>query len=648
MTFQEKVDALKQDRTNTISAIRGINSSEVDLQESIDFNNQYLFGDGTHLGVVNFLELYYSELNLAVGRIATTPALHNGLDSTKNSWTSQFNSAVTTAGDGSLYLDGNSDGIADENINNSSAWLFQNGDQGQTNAGIKSEISSINSALGASASNNSDSRISDYIYTSGDGTGLDDTVDALLAAQTRAQSDRGSGLLGKRTQNADENSEFVVEPDPLTGTQEIYTEEDPSDPGFWRYTVGYNGADTPHYFAEPERSNLINALDSIIIELQSYEAKIIEIEGYITSVDNGTNALFSEAGMDNDIDTATELINLGNLKTQIQSLITDYQSQSSYFSVFTASTDISGQVGYIEADFNNRLNTTISGLNSTLTSELNSRVTEVESFINLSDATLTLGFRKWLYFWVKENIQKPVSPYISLNGIGVAKTSQQNSLSNQNATLNTVSGNAEEYLVNAPMIGAFPNPKLDENGIILQQRVNLLWLGYPAANKYKIFRSPRSSIVSITNDNWTDATLLSWIITVNEDSGSIDIEYLDTTFLANTLYIYRVQAFDSTGDGPSSPLPRIDSFDSSSLQSKIYDEANGVALTDITSGRMTVPEGHEFQSGSWVYIVADDFSVEEFYLVSAVTEDTVILENTSLNLGASTIYRTFGVIQTPA
>lgn len=643
MTFNEKVAKLLNDRVNALVSLKGVGDAEDSFNEEADFNNQYLFGDGTNLGIVNFFELYYKEMNLAVGRTATTPTLHIGVGSTKTSWINQFRSAATLAGDGSLYLDSNSDGVADDEINLASAWLHRNGDQGQSTPVISSleDTYNSNTILGVSASATANDRTDGVLY---------DTIPlAESAAQSKAEAEQGIGLLGKRTQNSDSSDNFSTSEmryETVTVVEDVGDPPVPTNVDYYQFFIGANGADHPDYYNEPFKTALENNLSSSISALQSYYDHLLEIETAITAIDSETNTLFTESDMNNDINSSTELININSQKIAIGSALSDFQDELDYFSSFTASDDISSQTGYDRTTFNNKLNNIIPTLYSTVESYISSRIPQIETLIDLdsSPSDEPLSFRKWLLFWVEQNIRKPISPYIGLNGIGTARSNQEALLSGTNNTLNTLFGDPTKYFPTPVLSGTFLNPKIDENGLILQQRVNLLWLGSPASNKYKIFRAKRGE-VAVSNDNWTDAYLLAWQVELNENSGSIEIQYLDTSFDANEKYIYRVQMFDTTSEGPPSPLEQIDSFESSSLQSKIYDDENEITTSSITSGRMTVSEGHGLSRGNWILVKSDNLAVEEFYQIDAATEDTIILSS-PINAGSSKIYKAFGVITT--
>lgn len=627
MTLNEKINKLLQNRVNSLVSLKGVSDAEVSFNEEADFHNEYLFGDGTNLGVVNFLELYYRELNLAVGRTATSPSLHAGLGTTKNSWITRFQSAVTLAGDGSLYPDSNADGVADDQINQTSAWLYNNGDQRQSTPLTEPLRSSfVSSIAGSVATDASDGRTSAYVYNT--------EPEALAAGQARADADNGVGLLGKRTQNADSSDT----------APEITTEQDAALPNLWRYIVGSGGVDHLDYYNEPEKTNLENNLSSAVSVLQAYYDHLLTVEAAIQDLDAGNNTLFSESGMSSDIDTASELTNISSQKGNIQSLIIAFQGELGYFSSFTAGDDISGQVGYNRTTFNNKLSSIIPGLYNDANSHLSSRILEVEAIIGYENPSAS--FRKWLYFWVTQNIAKPTSPYVGLGGISTARSSQISSLSNSNAALNDLFGDSSQYLPTPSLVGTFLNPKINDSGVILQQRVNLLWLGSPAANKYKIFRKRKADLVSFSNDNWTDADFLDWQVSLNPDSGSIEIKYLDTSFVSGEQYVYRVQMFDSSSDGPASSLQRIDSFDSSSLQSKIFDDENEISVSSIVDGRMTVFEGHGLSRGGWILIRSDDLLVEDFFQIEAATEDIIVITD-SITLGSSKIYKAFGVVRIP-
>jgi len=137
MTFEEKVLKLLDNRSNALVSKKGTFQSETEAEAERDFNNEYLFGDGTDEGVVNILEAYYKEMNIGVGRTSSAPALQGGVGASKTSYLSQFTNAVDLNGDSaSGFYPPDAYGIGAQNINMSSIWFTTSGDNGQTTGGI--------------------------------------------------------------------------------------------------------------------------------------------------------------------------------------------------------------------------------------------------------------------------------------------------------------------------------------------------------------------------------------------------------------------------------------------------------------------------------------------------------------------------------
>jgi hypothetical protein len=190
------------------------------VQMGIDANarredlEKILFGDDVNYGIVSILSLYYAQIYQGQGRKTSKPLLHESV-SAKSQYQADFSLSVTIAGDGAGGLhppqaDNPSAGQDDTDMN--SVWLTTHGlDTDPTGTGINQFIQTLLNTIGVTASAN------------GNGRGPY-TTQAL--AQTQAAQDKGSGLLGLRTENSEVYS---------TGTT-------------LQWWIGQNGIDTPDNF----------------------------------------------------------------------------------------------------------------------------------------------------------------------------------------------------------------------------------------------------------------------------------------------------------------------------------------------------------------------------------------------------------------
>lgn len=392
---------------------------------------------------------------------------------------------------------------------------------------------------------------------------------------------------------------------------------------------GDGNPDNPDYYQDPEAAVLENSLLSIINGLNSYKNYLEITKSILQKVLDGNNALCEETtDLKTDIPTG-DISNINSFQTVLQGHIDSVQVEYNYFSALPA--------GYSRGVVDTKLNTTLPNLKSSIKNSLLSRETEVKSAISYGDTSS--GIRKWLFFWISQNIQKPISPYVGLNGISQSIASAQKTLNQSNEALDILFGDTGKYIAQPTSIAAFFDPVLDEEGLVTQSKIRYLWLGSTVVNKYKIFKQ---IITSQTPDNtdWTDSDLLTWVVTKNPDTSSIFIEYVDTVVDEETGYIYRVQSFD-TNEGPTGDIPRVDSFNTSSVQSKIYEES-GINILGINEGLITTDIEHDIDENTYIAITGTS-SNDGYYWVTDVTPTTIQLENIILSGGEEgTVHKTFG------
>jgi hypothetical protein len=175
-----------------------------------------LFWDGFNCGIVSILSLYYAQIWQGQGRKTSKPLLHN-FDLAKSQYQAYFASSVTVAGDGAEGLhppqaDNPSAEQDDTDVN--SIWLTTHGlDIDPTDTGINQLVQTLLDTIGLATSAN------------GDGRGPYTTQ---VLAQAQSAKDKGSGVLGLRTENSEVYS---------TGTKTL------------QWWIGQNGVDAPDSYA---------------------------------------------------------------------------------------------------------------------------------------------------------------------------------------------------------------------------------------------------------------------------------------------------------------------------------------------------------------------------------------------------------------
>lgn len=597
MTFDEKVIKKLQDRSLALTQKVSIETNELNLEAERDFNYQYLFGDGVHIGINNLISLYYQELHSTVGRETSTPSLRLDI---LTSWANRLEQAITLAGDRSIsspvsdaiYPDPANNGVAVQDLNVNSSWFNNNGDDGNQTGGIVGNIISLQAnGVGVNATQ------------TGNGRGPFSTQSE---AEAHRDATRGSGLRGRRTENS-EVYQYLID-------------------SLWY--VGQSGTDNPHYYNAPERTSLLNGLSGLISNLEdggTVQTLLDNIQTELEDIENGDNVLFSEAGANIDPDIESQLLtDINEIPTYKDVLDTTVGDSAdpitsttlwgyyNYFNQFTAGNNISAQSGYNQTTFNNNLSSLYSFL-SPLISVLQSRSSSIPAKLG----SRTEGLKKWRFFWLKENIEKPVSPLVSLNGIEGAKTSNAKNINNANDSLEILFPNQQERWILVPQLfAAYYNPVRDKETFEPIIEINeLIWSGQPHASKYVIYRKELED-VSEFEDNWVDGIIDDWDIK-NEETGFVLTTYQDIGTDPSKTYVYRVQTFDEEND-PSNPI-------TSSLQSRLYSIQTAADAQDIVDGVVTFSDIHDFSVGQFVYI--QDTGI---YRIEFVSNTTITLEDISI------------------
>lgn len=611
-SFESTKRDLQVSRSRKIGSIHGLNGAEDEKEEVRDYFYSLLFGN-SDLGVMDYFTPAYSIAYNLVGFDTSKPSLRQGNDS---DWKNQFEQAVTQSGDDEFYLT-DANGLGESEINESTAWLNDNDPNGTTNQGYVPQLNSLSDVVGSEVTVNADARGGFSTQTE---------------AETQRDTDRGYAEGSK-------GSDYLL--NYRTENSEVY--QDISD-SLWY--VGENGLDQPDYFNDPERQALLDELtqtstnaQSAIDDLNSYKTLLqafLNEENEIMNeaeIDQDTNITSDTQSLITDIDTA--ISNIGGHKTAIDDLYT-------YFNGFTAANDISGQTGYTQSEFNTKLSDTVTEASSTISTYQTTQSNIISHFGNL-----TSGWRSARYFWIKQAIKKPDGPMYQLNGISNSRTSTYNDLDDATNDLSAIESNQNRWLPKPITIAAFYEPNIDdETGNILQKRSHILWQGNQGANLYEIRRIEVSNLPTAPNnvDSWPSPTVIK-MTELNPDSGLVVTSYVDSGVTGGTEYAYAVKAFDI--DDLDVNIPRIDSFDSGSAASSVYDENTSFTVSlveEIPSGlRLTLNEEHEFSAGEHIYIDGLGFA----RIISISNGRIIISGYIQSQLTGATVYPAPGIVRIP-
>jgi hypothetical protein len=226
-TFNEEYEKALGERGLALAGRRFAVQMGVDADAQRDDLEKILFGDGAgNYGIVSVISLYYAQIYQRQGNKTSKPPLHDS-NTAKTQYQADFSLSVTPGGDGEGGLHpplADNPAVGQDDVDANSIWLTTHGlDADPTGTGVNQLIQSLLNTIGASASANGDGRGS---YTT------------QVLAQDQAAKDRGSGLLGFRTENS-----------------EIYSTN------ATQWWVGQNGIDTPDNFTT--KAVLISGLANI-------------------------------------------------------------------------------------------------------------------------------------------------------------------------------------------------------------------------------------------------------------------------------------------------------------------------------------------------------------------------------------------------
>lgn len=387
----------------------------------------------------------------------------------------------------------------------------------------------------------------------------------------------------------------------------------------------------PDYYGSSERSSLLNALGSIISELDGLALHTQNTIDVLNDINSGGGTAFQEF---TDMIADLPMSDISTMNTFISSINSEkatVQGIYDYFASFSAGTSILGQTGYIASEFENNLNSLSSDLSS-LSSLLTSRVNAISSILGNTTPPFS-GLRKWRYYWISENISKPSAPYISIAGMATARAQAMQGLSVANTSLSMLFGDVNRYCVQPTIFAVVNNPILAEDNSITGYKVEIIAMGATHCNKFKLYRKEitNKDSIPLSNDNWSESDLFDWIVDVNPETGMVMPKYLDEAVTIDNSYCYRLVACD-TNAGVSGDKGRIDTFDSYSDQSNILSGATAT-ITGVKDFMITFDSELTFLPNTYLAITSG--SNAGVYLVVSQDSPTsvTITENLTNSIG---------------
>lgn len=610
MTFAEKVEQIRQNRSIALSSRVNVSVSQNDTIEENNFNNKFLWGEGSEIGIQQLIKLYYEERNLERGRNYTSPSIANY---NKTNWDARLNAALDVYGDGADgFYPPDVNGIAAETMNYATPWLNDNDDDGTINSGIEALINDVDNAIGEDASDNSNNR-TDGPYAT--------INEAIAAGNARAIADAGSGLKGKRT----ENNEVTTS----GSAPDVY------------YFVGSGGVDDSTYHADPEKQELLDAIDALINALDSsspYRAKLTEIYNEVDDIKTETNQIFAEPNMDADVDDDRPAItaltsNLDgwvgvNTDTVTNGTLWGYRN---YFA---------GSVG-ADGNYDTYITALETLVDTTIKNALITRFNNVDTILGNGTPTFT-KLKKWRSFWIGTMILKPMASLITLNAMQFANDNAYDNLKIADDQLVILFGSQyEKYIPTPKIITCFPKHKRDEEtSAITQYRIGIAFIGQSHATEYLIYRRLISNTI-IDNADWGDTPYATFTDT-NPDTGLIKIVYIDDNANLNTgqKFCYRIRTRDTQ---ITAPHDNYLAQATGSIESKIYDDTKEKSFTSITNSKINLGEDHGISAGKYV-VIKNSATSNGFYYVLKVNDEVITISPSISVEGPGKLYPTNSII----
>lgn len=539
--MDNKVDQLLESRLIALSQKKGAILTEEATQSEIDTIQKYLFGDGGYGGLIDLLALYAKELNDLRASTFSAPSLHSG--PSKSSWVNQFKLAVRVQGDGAGgFFPPDSNGIGQEEINTSTAWLTNNG-YSEGSAGLYTLLSNLESARDA--------------------------------------------LWQKRI--------------------EVYPPGDPSE----------GLVIDPYYYSNPEKSNLLNAIQAVSSFLNTYGSDLESLKGSIDLIKGGSSPIFSYLNIMDDVTAVPQA-----LIDEVDALETFYSNAYPYFNTVVSNSASEATINaYLDPSSSDATRSFVLK-EAVVESYITTRTATLKSRMGFTD--LTTGIKKWIYFFIRLLIEKPSSPYGTLVGIGTSIDQAKKKLLSLWDMLGMLFGDPDQYVLAPQMIATYVMP--DENAP-LGNKVEVVFQTIPCVPQTKIWRKQITPEEVLSNDQWVESGSIEVIETVESENPVL--LYSDTSIpeREGQLFAYRVSLHDAG-------TYRIDLEDSGSNQSDLLGKE--ISFTKNSDYEIEILN-HDFAVGGLFYI-----SGSGTYRILGTTQNTITVDR--IISGSGNLQRLFGVV----
>jgi hypothetical protein len=333
-------------------------------------------------------------------------------------------------------------------------------------------------------------------------------------------------------------------------TEDLSAPAGPDNPTFWNSTL------------ETAFNNTIAVAVDLINNTR-------DIERYIDGILNNTNTLITDLNIRNDrpffAKIADEKVGIRTVFTTIVAFRDFLKERRDYFETgFTT-----------EQDRTTDLLTLISDLNA----EKPFFETRKDDALNIIGSDIENDFTKYRYFWLDQNIGKPLGPQFALNSFlsSIEDSTEQEEIANGAFDIFLIE--SDEWITTPEILSVVSS---DDNTSLV-----LSFLGTLFANKYRVYRNEVTPTLKNTIVLGDSTNPIAWHVTPNEEQTFVEFSFTDSTVEHGKNYLYRIQTFD-TREGDDSIFDRTGSINSSSLQSDIIPPSSELIHVDsIVNGVLT-------------------------------------------------------------
>lgn len=515
-TFNDEYQKALIDRGLALSSKRFAVQMKEDAIKRKDDLELILFGDENNYGIVSVISLYYAQIYCGTGKKTTKPELHN-FTTAKSQYQSNFALSVTAAGDGKDGLhppQKDNPASGQDDVNPDSVWLMGYGlEEKASGTGLIQNSHALLKVIGVKAVRNEDNR------------GLYSTKEA---AKLEASKDRGTGILGLRTENS-----------------EVFQKGD------HQWFIGKNALDNPDDYTLKDQ--LLTVLKSIVNNLDTF----ISLSSTTLDVLKG-----KRCGIINSFNIELPVQDISELEKTINQFRSFLHAMQSYYDYFDQYSHSSPKID------REKINEKLEEVKIYVQSMIMAVNTRCDSLPDLMGNTQT-GLIKHLSHWVTELVKKPDGAYSMLLGAEEMIKMANKDINKKNENLLFFEKNKNRWIQDSSITAIYNHAVFNLDKTIHHFETDILWNLIQSANKYKIISKPFAQVRnSLSNDEW-DSAVEVWV------ADKTDAGLLKTTLTVSPpteSTIFRIVVFD-TEEGDPGHFHRMDVFNTRSKQSDIISDS---------------------------------------------------------------------------